>query len=135
MTRSLRAADLLGVDVRTGRLYAAILACTTAALAGGVLSVLVVRNFTIGLISGRGWIALCLVILARWTPVRLVPAVFLWALLELAALHAQASGLRVGYELLIAIPYMAGLMVLGLRARSGTPATLLQHYRRSEDAA
>lgn len=131
----LRASDLLGIPIRVNRLLASIAAFATACGAGALLSILVARNFTLGIVSGRGWLALCLVILAQWRPLRLLPLLLLWAALELAGFHAQAAGAPISYELLLLFPYLTCLIVISIAARAAAPGSLLHTYRRNEDAA
>ena len=64
------AADAAGVSVSLYRLGAVIAGSALIGLAGGYLSVVDVKLWIPDISGGRGWIAIALVIFARWQPWR-----------------------------------------------------------------
>jgi simple sugar transport system permease protein len=83
--------------------------------------------------SGRGFLALALVMLGGWRPAAVAVAALLLGVATALQFHLQALGLTaVPYHLLLALPYLATLVVLALlrRDRLGGPAALGQAYRR-----
>lgn len=135
--RDVRAADLAGVPIRQVRLVVCMLSWAMCFAGGAVLSVLIVHNFTLGLVSGRGWVALSLVLVARWRPVLLLIAVACWGVIEASELLAQASGARVPYQLLLMLPYLLCTIVVafGRSVRGGAPRIDQTTYLRNEDSA
>ena len=63
------AADAAGISVSLYRSGAIIAGAALVGLAGGYLSVAVAKIWVDGMAGGRGWIAIALVIFARWQPV------------------------------------------------------------------
>ncbi len=134
--RNMRAADLLGVPMRGVRFAAIYCSVSAALLAGAFLSIVVLQGFTIGLVSGRGWIALCLVIVARWRPLLLFPVCIAWGYLEAWQVAQQAVGSNIPHQFLLALPLIAALTVsLILGGRGSTPQMLSINYDRSGDAS
>lgn len=134
--QSLRSADLLGVQIRLYRLSCCMIATMLHFLGGALLSIVVARTFTIGIVSGRGWIAMCLVILAQWRPLGLAVVLAIWSGLEIAQLSGQASGMRIPYQFLLMLPYLGSIaIVIWLIATKRAPKMLLVNYKRNEDAA
>ncbi len=109
------------------------LACTAAGSAlaglGGAHVVLgFAHTWMEGVTAGRGWVAVGLVVLARWNPLYGLLAAYLFGAVLAIQLHAQAAGIAVSPYLLSALPYLltiVGLVVARLWARgSGMPAEL-----------
>jgi len=63
---NIRSSDLLGLNYRLIRLISSVLGVTLIFIGGFLTSCIFMQNFSMGIISGDGWIALCLVILSRW---------------------------------------------------------------------
>jgi ABC-type uncharacterized transport system permease subunit len=91
------------------------------------------------LTAGRGWVAVALVILARWNPLGTVAGGFMFGLADALQLRVQAvsGGVEsaVPYEFFQALPYLATLTVVvtaTIRLRgSREPAALGQPFVRS----
>ena len=90
-----------------------------------------VENMT----SGRGWIALALVVFASWRPLRVLLGALLFGGVNILQLHAQSRGIGVPSELLSALPYLATILVLVLISRNrqmqkvNFPASLAKPFR------
>ncbi len=126
------AADTAGVSVPRIR-YAALLAGgVLMGLAGAFLSLAQLGAFTFGIIAGRGWIAVALIIFGSWIPSRVLLGTLLFALLQAVQLRLQAEGIRaIPYEVLLAMPYVLTLAALALAGRAASvPGALLKPYRR-----
>jgi len=108
--------------------------------AGGLVGVggaaLVLRAsgaFVEGMTAGRGFLALALVLLGRWRPSLVAVGTLLLGAATAFQFHLQGLGLEaVPYHLLLALPYLATLLVLALMPpdRLGGPAALGKPYRR-----
>ncbi|MCB0185091.1 MAG: ABC transporter permease, partial [Caldilineaceae bacterium] len=66
------AADAAGVSVFRTRYLALMLGGALMAVGGAFLSLAQLGAFTPGIIAGRGWVCIALVIFARWDPIRAV---------------------------------------------------------------
>lgn len=127
------AADTAGIDVAGTRYAALLLGSALAGLGGAVLTVVQLGLFKEGVTAGRGWIAVALVIFARWRPGLALAGALLFGCATALQFRLQVLDLPwLPYELLLMLPYVLTLIVL-LRARGtgGTaPAALGTPYAR-----
>ncbi len=99
-------------------------------LGGAYLSLAYTHLWTNGMSSGRGWIAVALVIFAFWRPGRAVFGAYLFGGVMAFQLRLQASGTNLPSSLLLMLPYaltVAVLLFSSLRGRGGSsdaPAAL-----------
>lgn len=120
-----QAADAAGVDVQWMRIGAVIVGGMLCGLAGADLSLAASQTWVEGMTGGRGWIAVALVIFARWSPWRAVIGALLFGSIEALIPRIQATGMNVPTFLLKMLPYVATLVVLvatALVRRSGQSA-------------
>lgn len=89
-------------------------------IAGAFLSVYYTPLWAEGMVAGRGWIALALVVFATWRPLRIVLGAYLFGGVMIAQLFVQGMGLKleVPTEFLSALPYAATVVVLVLISRN-----------------
>jgi len=129
-----RAADSAGVSVATIRFEAVILGGAMMGLAGAFLSMAQFNAFTFGVISGRGWIAIALVVFGRWDPWRCAGAALLFGAIDALQLRLQASGLgHIPYEAFLALPFLLTIIAMAVMSRDAVaPAALLKPFRREE---
>lgn len=114
------AADAAGISVVRYR-YGAILAGSAlVGLAGGYLSVAVARIWVDGMAGGRGWIAIALVIFARWYPWRALLGALLFGCIEALIPRIAAVGIQVPQYFVLMTPYVATLAVMIWTSLSGT---------------
>ena len=119
------AALTAGVPVVRIRLLATLVAGALGGMAGGVLVLSQAGTFVEGMSAGRGFIAIAIVVLGRWHPLGVGLAAFLFAATTSLQYVAQALGLDVPYQLILALPYVLTLAALaGLGGRATPPATL-----------
>ena len=112
------AARAKGIRVDAVRTVAAVLAGALGGLGGAVLSAGIVGEFSDQIIGGRGFVALALVIAARWRPLLLLPAAWGIGALQAFQLRVQADGgFGLPVELLQALPFVVTLAVLAARRR------------------
>lgn len=83
-----------------------------AGIAGAYLSLALAPGFAENMTSGRGYIALALVIFGRWRPAGVVLGVAIFGITTLLQYSIQASGSGFPYQLLLALPFVATLLVL-----------------------
>ena len=131
------AADAAGISV-AGVRYAAILAGSALiGLAGALLSVGGVKMWFPDMSNGRGWIAVALVIFARWQPWRALFGALLFGCIESLIPRIAAAGIRVPQYFMLMTPYLVtlGVMIwaaLSGNVRSNQPGALGSAYSREE---
>lgn len=114
-----KAADTVGINVKRTR-YASILIGTTLASIGGAFIVLAYADqFVEGIVTGRGFIALAVVVFGSWTPWGAMGASLLFGIFYALQLRIQAMGnIMIPYQFLQALPYVVTILVLiGLTKR------------------
>jgi simple sugar transport system permease protein len=129
-----RAADSAGVSVMAKRFQAVILGSALMGLAGSFLTLAQFNAFTFGVISGRGWVAIALVVFGRWDPLRCAGAALLFAFVDALQLRLQASGLgHIPYEAFLVLPFVFTIVAMALMSRNAVaPAALLKPFRKEE---
>lgn len=130
-------ADAAGLNIYLYRFAAVVGGSALVGLAGGYLSVVSTKIWIAGMTSGRGWIAVALVIFARWHPWRALLGALLFGGIEALIPQIAAAGIRVPEYFMLMTPYLATLAVMvlqGTRGRFGSdePAALGQPYVREE---
>jgi general nucleoside transport system permease protein len=103
--------------------------------AGAILSVDYTQTWANEMTKGRGFVAVGLVIVARWNPYLVLPVVLLFGLSEAATLRLQATGLTLSPYLVACLPYVVCLLcviVVSLREGriGGMPAELASVFGR-----
>ena len=87
--------------------------------------------FVPGIASGRGWIALAIVIFGNWRPSYILLASLFFGFLDSLQLTLQGIGFQIPYQLLLALPYVLTIVALLVRQkRSGEPLALGEPYFR-----
>jgi simple sugar transport system permease protein len=89
-----------------------------AGLAGGYYSIVYLHLWQEQLTSGRGWIALALVVFATWRPWRLLLGALLFGAVTGLQFYAQAVGVPVPTQALAMLPYLATIVVLAVISRN-----------------
>ena len=114
-----------GASVARHRWIALMIEAVLVGLAGAYLSLALSNGFAENMSSGRGFIALSIVIFGRW---KLKGALLGTALFGIAAAlqyALQAMNQGVPFHLLLAIPYVVTLLILcGIAGRVRAPAAL-----------
>lgn len=132
-----QAADAAGVSVSLYRLGAVIAGSALVGLAGGYLSIVDVKLWIPNISGGRGWIAIALVIFARWQPWRALFGGILFGSIEALIPHIAAAGIQLPQYFLQMTPYLATIAVMVWAAatkfgRANEPDALGQPYLREE---
>ncbi|WP_304641422.1 ABC transporter permease [Pseudomonas sp.] len=132
------AANATGLKVLQVRYMAVAFGGAMAGLAGAYLSLAYTPMWTENMTSGRGWIALALVVFATWKPERVLLGAYLFGAASILHLVLQGLGWRSSTELLAMLPYVVTIIVLVLlssnpaRTRLDTPLSIGQPYRPSK---
>ena len=113
-------ANALGYSVRRIRLAAVLFGGAMSGLAGAYLSVIYTPLWMEGMVAGKGWIALALVVFGTWRPARVLLGAYLFGGVTMLQFHLQAQGVEVPSQVLTALPYLATIVVLALISRNAT---------------
>jgi len=125
------AADAAGVSVFFMRYLALGIAGGLMAAGGAFLSLAQLGSFIFGIIAGRGWVCIALIIFANWHPVRVFWGALLFGGVSALQLRLQATGMKLPYELFLALPYLVTIAALAIAGRNASaPSALLKPYRR-----
>jgi ABC-type uncharacterized transport system permease subunit len=126
------AAQAAGVRVRWLRVTACIVAGALAGVAGAHLALAHAGTFTEGMSSGRGFIAIAVVVLGRWHPLGVLVAAFLFGAASALQFFLQTLGIDLGYQLFLALPYVLTLAALaGWVGRVRAPRALALPWPRT----
>ena len=124
-----KAVDLFGVSVDGVRYLALGLGGGLIGLAGAYLSLAYRPSWTDGMTAGLGWVAIALVILAAWHPLRALLGAYFFGLLFFLQFRLQGS-VPIPSEAFAAMPYLLVILVLALSGRSRAPKALGQPFER-----
>ena len=129
-----RAADAAGVSVWGMRTQALVIGGALMGMAGSFLSISQFNAFTFGVISGRGWVCIALVVLGQWAPWRVAGAALLFGALDALGLRLQSSGgTGLPYQVFLMLPFLATIVAMAVLSRQArAPAALLTPFRREE---
>ncbi len=131
-----QAADAAGIGVDLYRFCAVTAGGVLCGMAGGYLALAAAKIWVNEMTHGRGWIAIALVIFARWMPGRAVFGALLFGGIEALIPRIFAAGWPVPQYFLQMTPFLATLAVLvyaGLRrSRSDAPGALGLPYVRED---
>lgn len=129
-------AHAIGYPVLRVRYLAVLFGGAMAGLAGSFYSLVLTPMWAERLTSGRGWIAIALVVFAAWRPGRLLLGAYLFGAVITLELQAKAAGWSgLAPEFLTSLPYLATIVVLALisarrvSARTAAPACLGKPFR------
>ncbi len=120
-----RATATAGLPVAKLRYGAVIFGAALAGIGGAYLPVAHANQFVEGMVAGRGFIALAIVVFGRWTPQGALWASLLFGFTFALQFRLQTQDLQVAYQFIQIMPYAAtiALMII-LRNRSAQPKSL-----------
>ncbi|MDX2120679.1 MAG: ABC transporter permease [Gemmatimonadota bacterium] len=114
-----------GVAVERVRMIAVLIGGALAGLAGASLVLAQVGTFAEKMTAGRGFIAIAIVVLGGWHPVRVALAALCFGAAMALQFLFQSFLLGVPYQLFLMLPYLLTLLVLaGAWGRTRAPADL-----------
>ena len=119
------AAIAAGIRPRRIQFVALIAGGACGGLAGGTLVLAQSGTFIEGMSAGRGFIAIAIVVLGRWSPIGAALAALLFGAAMALQYLLQAMGWSIPYQLVLATPYILTLLALaGAAGRAPAPAAL-----------
>ncbi len=114
-----------GASVAMHRWIALGIESALTGLAGAYLSLALSSGFAENMVSGRGFIALSIVIFGRWKFKGALLGTAVFGIAAAAQYALQASGRGVPFHLLLAVPYVVTLLILcGIAGRVRAPESL-----------
>ncbi len=130
-------AHSIGYPVIRIRYMATLFGGAMAGIGGSFLSVFYTPLWVEGMVAGRGWIAIALVVFATWRPFRVMVGAYLFGGVMVAQLFVQGSSMDINIpsQFLSSLPYLATIIVLVIISRDqntvrlNAPVSLGQPYR------
>jgi len=128
------AVEAQGIDVHRLRTAAVMLGSAFMAVGGAFLTISVFDAFYIGMINGRGWICIALVIFASWRPGKAFLGALLFAAFEALQIRVQqASSAVIPYQFFLMMPYILSILaMIVMSRRAAYPKALLVPFRKGE---
>ena len=123
-----------GINVLTIRTLAVMIGSAFMAVGGAYLTMSAFNAFYFGMINGRGWIAIALVIFASWKPKQALLGALLFAGLDAYQVRAQQlAGAFIPYQFFLMLPYVLSIFAMVIAAKKTRyPKALLIPFRRGE---
>ena len=128
------ALEAQGINVLTIRTLAVMIGSAFMAIGGAYLTMSAFNAFYFGMINGRGWIAIALVIFASWKPKQALLGALLFAGLDAYQVRAQQlAGAFIPYQFFLMLPYVLSIFAMVIAAKKTRyPKALLIPFRRGE---
>ncbi len=123
-----------GINVLLVRTGAVMAGSALMAIGGAFLTMSAFDAFYFGMINGRGWIAIALVIFAAWKPERALLGAILFAGLDAYQVRAQQlAGAFIPYQFFLMLPFILSIVAMIIASkRTRYPKALLIPFRRGE---
>jgi ABC-type uncharacterized transport system permease subunit len=103
------AADAVGIPVTAIRFWYVTTGASLGAAAGGYLTLAFVPSWSDGIVAGRGWIAVALVIFAGFRPYRVAFGALLFGIISALGFVGQARNWPIAPAVLSMLPYLGTL--------------------------
>lgn len=128
------AADASGVNVYRIRYYAILLGGLTAGLGGAFLAIGDLAFFVSDMNMGRGYIAIVIVMLGKWNPIKVCLGGLLFGFALALTSALQVAGIKISPDFVLMMPYLVVIVALVLFARStNLPSSLCIPYKRGNN--
>ena len=124
------AVEAQGIDVYLLRIGALVAGSALMAVGGAFLTLSAFNAFFFGMVNGRGWIAIALVVFASWRPGKALLGALLFGAFDAFQIRLQQIvGGAVPYQLFLMLPYLLSILALVLVARRAAyPLALMRPY-------
>lgn len=119
--------DAQGLSVYALRMGAVVAGSALMALGGAFLTMSAFDAFFFGMVNGRGWVCIALVIFASWRPGKALLGALLFGAFDALQVRLQTEvGALVPSQVFLAAPYVLSIFALVIAARSADyPRALL----------
>lgn len=131
-------AHSLGFNVIKIRFLSILFGGAMSALAGFYFSICYAPMWQEGMIAGRGWIALALVVFATWKPERILLGAYIFGGVAIMQMNLQAFGIKFPGQFFNMMPYLVTILVLviisgnKLRIKLSAPACLTIPFNKNQ---
>ena len=131
-------AHSLGFNVIKIRFLSILFGGAMSALAGFYFSICYAPMWQEGMIAGRGWIALALVVFATWKPERILLGAYIFGGVAIMQMNLQAFGIKFPGQFFNMMPYLVTILVLviisgnKLRIKMSAPACLTIPFNKNQ---
>lgn len=128
-----RAVDSKGISVSGTRYAAVLIGGAYAGVGGAFMTIAYMNTFTEGIIGGFGYIAIAVVVFARFMPGRAMWGSLLFGLASALQLRLQALGIGIPSQLLLMLPYIMTIIALIFASKNAEfPSAYTVPYSRTE---
>lgn len=128
-----KAADTLGINVYKIRFLCVLISGFLAGIGGASLSIANVNLFRVGMINGRGYVALAAMIFGNWKPHTTFLVCLLFSLSQTFEIISQKFGFNIPTEIYFMIPYIITIVTLACFVRkSSAPLSLGNYYDKAK---
>jgi simple sugar transport system permease protein len=119
-------AHAIGYNVVNIRYQTVLFGGAMAGMGGAFISVFDTHTWVEGLVAGRGWIAIALVVFATWRPARVMLGAYLFGgcMIMQTFIQSYAIQAHVPTQFLSAVPYLATIFVLVVISRNRSSIAL-----------
>jgi simple sugar transport system permease protein len=107
----------LGFSIIGIRYLAVLFGGAMVGIGGAYLAIAYTPMWVEGMTSGRGWVALALVVFATWRPARVMVGAYLFGGVTIIQFHIQGFGFDIPSQFLSMLPYLATIVVLVIISR------------------
>lgn len=107
-----KAADSLGINVFTTRYLSTLFSGLLMGLAGGYLSIAQANSFNVDMTGGKGYIAMAVVVLGKWTPGGVAGGALLFGGANALQMTLQNLGLGIPNNLVLMVPYIVTVLAV-----------------------
>jgi simple sugar transport system permease protein len=128
-------AHAVGLSPIRVRFLAVLFGGVMAGFAGAYSSIVLTPLWSQGMIAGRGWIAVALVVFGSWRPGRIMLGAYLFGAAQLANVAIQSFGAAIPSSILTCLPYVLTIVTLAAvssdrtRVLLSAPVSLGENYR------
>ncbi|WP_316897598.1 ABC transporter permease [Pseudodesulfovibrio indicus] len=128
------AAEAQGLSVFSIRTGAVMAGSALMAVGGAFLTMSAFDAHYIGMVNGRGWICIALVVFSSWKPAKALLGCVLFAAFDAIQMRVQQqSGMAIPYQFYLMMPYVFSIIALIVMSRRAAyPKALLIPFRRGE---
>ncbi|MDF2371540.1 MAG: ABC transporter permease [Rhizobiaceae bacterium] len=132
------AAHAIGYNVVLVRFCAVLYGGFCAGIAGAFISIASATLWSDGIIAGRGWIVVALVVFGTWRSGRVAIGAYLFGMTTLAGLLVQSTGIAIPSQVLTSVPYIVTIIAIAMlsmdpqRIRLNAPVSLGQIYHEAK---
>jgi simple sugar transport system permease protein len=128
------AAEAQGLSVLGLRTGAVMAGSALMAVGGAFLTLAAFDAYYIGMVNGRGWICIALVVFSSWKPGKALLGALLFAAFDAIQMRVQQQSMSdIPYQFYLMLPYLCSILALITMSRKAAyPKALLIPFRKGE---